>query len=187
MINLALLPWTKIVAGLAIATVVAGAFWKTYHSGRESGKAEVQTKWDAEKLALIRQSEINAQNVRASEDRIRADAQKDREVANAKIRKLTITNKRLVSSLQNRPERPAASANPVPATGSVGNNRTFCTGEQLYRQDGEFLAREAERADYLRIKLEQCQTRYHKLAAEIEAVNKKALSATAPEPATASP
>lgn len=57
-----------------------------------------------------------------------------------------------LNGLRDRPERPRD----MPAT-----TRTDCpgaTGAELYRADGEFLAREAARADEIRAGLEACYT-----------------------------
>lgn len=47
-----------------------------------------------------------------------------------------------ISKLQHRPSRNSA---PTSATASTAGNS--CTGAELYREDGEFLTREAARAD----------------------------------------
>lgn len=62
---------------------------------------------------------------------------------------------RLSDSLRNRPSRPASGAVPTGTADPVG-----CTGAELYRPDGEFLAREAARADGLRLQLAACQAAY---------------------------
>jgi hypothetical protein len=45
-----------------------------------------------------------------------------------------------------------------------GSIATGCTGEKLYRPDGEFLAREAARGDELRILLKQCRDQYEAIS-----------------------
>lgn len=63
-------------------------------------------------------------------------------------------------SLRNRPERPSAVA------GSVPSSATACqgaTGAELFRSDGEFLAREAARADRIRTALAECYGRFDSL------------------------
>ena len=62
---------------------------------------------------------------------------------------------RLADSLRKRPERPASGAMPSGAADPVG-----CTGAQLYRADGEFLAGETARAENLRLQLAACQAAY---------------------------
>ena len=60
---------------------------------------------------------------------------------------------RLAASLRNRPQR----TDPVPESGS---SPVACTGAGLYREDGEFLAGEAARANQLRADLKRCQALY---------------------------
>lgn len=62
---------------------------------------------------------------------------------------------RLTDSLRNRPQRPAGGDLPTSAPSGLA-----CTGAQLYRADGEFLAREAARADETRLQLAECRARY---------------------------
>jgi hypothetical protein len=62
---------------------------------------------------------------------------------------------RLSRSLQDRPPRPSGGAVPTGAADPVA-----CTGAELYRPDGEFLAREAARADGIRLQLAACQAAY---------------------------
>jgi len=58
----------------------------------------------------------------------------------------------IVSSLRNRPERPAEAA--VATTISSG---TGSTGQQLFREDAEFLGRQAQLADTLKESLTSCR------------------------------
>lgn len=66
---------------------------------------------------------------------------------------------RVIASLQKRasrpPEKPASTVDPAPAEPA-----TSCTGASLYREDGEFLAGEAARADRILTELAACQAQY---------------------------
>jgi len=45
-----------------------------------------------------------------------------------------------------------------------GQTSQFCDGSKLFREDGIFLAREAARADELRLLLKQCRDQYETLS-----------------------
>ncbi len=57
-----------------------------------------------------------------------------------KIRNIDVALSNALDRVRNRPERPEAGAT-APEAGSA------CTGAELFREDGEFLTREAARAD----------------------------------------
>lgn len=61
------------------------------------------------------------------------------EAKNDKIQRLNAHTERLLTSLRERPVRP----DPTIYTEAGGS----CTGRELYREDGEFLTREAARAE----------------------------------------
>jgi hypothetical protein len=48
----------------------------------------------------------------------------------------------------------------VPSTAEARPAAAGCTGKELYRPDGEFLAGEAARADETRVLLKQCREQY---------------------------
>lgn len=66
---------------------------------------------------------------------------------------------RVIAGLQKRasrpPEKPASPTDSTPVEPVAS-----CTGASLYREDGEFLAREAARADRILSELEACQSKY---------------------------
>lgn len=61
---------------------------------------------------------------------------------NEKINTLDLALANAISELSKRPQRPIN----IPTTPQAGNT---CTGTELYREDAEFLAREAARAEKL--------------------------------------
>ena len=82
----------------------------------------------SEQLALQHSKELAA-------NKESADKEKDEA-----IKRNTVAYQSLVNSLRNRQDRPSnLSSNP--------NSQSTCTGTQLYREDAEFLAGEAARAD----------------------------------------
>jgi hypothetical protein len=125
--------------------------------------AKVQQEWDKERAAqeaAYAQAQAEArtkeQELQANADAIRQE--KDREIRNLNARTTALTN-----SLRDRTERPTAETSTLPSTTTNGSTATGCTGKELYRPDGEFLAREAARADELRIALKQCHAQYESL------------------------
>jgi hypothetical protein len=125
--------------------------------------AKVQQEWDKERAAqeaAYAQAQAEArtkeQELQANADAIRQE--KDREIRNLNARTTALTN-----SLRDRSERPTTEASALPNTTTNGSIATGCTGKELYRPDGEFLAREAARADELRFLLKQCRDQYEAL------------------------
>jgi hypothetical protein len=126
--------------------------------------AKVNQEWDKERAAqeaAYAQAQAEArtkeQELQANADAIRQE--KDREIRNLNARTTALTN-----SLRDRSERPTTEASALPSTTTNGSTATGCTGKELYRPDGEFLAREAARADELRFLLKQCRDQYETLS-----------------------
>lgn len=152
-------PW--LILGFVLAVAAAGG--AGLYQGHELGMAEVQQKWDKERAAQEAEyasaqaaSREKEQALQAGADQLRQE--KDREIRNLNARATALSN-----SLRDRQERPTTEASAVPSTTSNGPAPAGCTGEKLYRPDGEFLAREAARADELRILLKQCRDQYETL------------------------
>jgi hypothetical protein len=126
--------------------------------------AKVNQEWDKERAAqeaAYAQAQAEArtkeQELQANADAIRQE--KDREIRNLNARTTALTN-----SLRDRSERPTTETSTLPSTTTNGSTATGCTGKELYRPDGEFLAREAARADELRFLLKQCRDQYETLS-----------------------
>jgi nitrogen fixation/metabolism regulation signal transduction histidine kinase len=81
--------------------------------------------------------------------------QKDKD---AKIKTLNARVASLTRSLQERPNRPEPSG--VPNSTGIEESKPGATGAQLYRQDGEFLAGEATRAELIKEELIGCYKAY---------------------------
>ena len=153
-------PW--LILGVVLAVGAAGG--AGLYQGRKLGMAKVQQEWDKERAAqeaAYAQAQAEArtkeQELQANADAIRQE--KDREIRNLNARTTALTN-----SLRDRSERPTTEASTLPSTTTNGSIATGCTGKELYRPDGEFLAREAARADELRFLLKQCRDQYEALS-----------------------
>lgn len=117
---------------------------------------------DAAKLELAEARESYAEAARLAEAANRASERTHaEEIATIQTKAdhektdLAADVARLADSLRKRPDRPASGAMPAGAADPVG-----CTGAQLYRADGEFLAGETARAEKLRLQLAACQASY---------------------------
>lgn len=147
-----------IAFGLAAAAVV-GAYlvWENKIDARGYARAVGEQ--------TARNLEIARNGLRAIEKTITAqqelnDANETKDRAHADVLANIVGERdRLLASLRNRPARPpegaAHAADPAPVEPA-----TSCTGAALYREDGEFLAGEAARADRVLAELEACQSKY---------------------------
>ena len=100
----------------------------------------------------LKERSLNAQiELQQSFDNI----QKDKD---AKIKNLNARVASLTRSLQERPSRPESSG--VPDNSRVEEVRQGSTGTGLYREDSEFLSREAARAELIKEELLGCYKSY---------------------------
>lgn len=138
---------------VVIGALLAGAAFgvhKFFGSLREEGAQKERVMWqerDRKADALVAQREKDLQDQKA-----KADKDKDHALS-----LLATANNALVISLRDRPNRPGSQANAVDGTSEVAKG---CTGAELYRPDGEFLSREAARADRLAVELSACYVQY---------------------------
>ena len=152
-------PW--LILGFVLAVAAAGG--AGLYQGHELGMAEVQQKWDKERAAQEAEYAAAQAAAREKEQALQAGADQLRQEKDREIRNLNARATALSNSLRDRQERPTAEASAVPSATTNGPVATGCTGEKLYRPDGEFLAREAARGDELRILLKQCRDQYEAL------------------------
>jgi hypothetical protein len=146
---------------IIIAAGVAGAYG--YMRGEESGRLQVQAKWDAERAELESIHARDQQIAREREKLMQQTADRLRQEKDLEIRNLNARSAALNNSLRDRSSRPTNPVSAVPSTTSVGPTAASCTGAGLSREDAEFLAGEATRADELRVALKQCQAQYQSL------------------------
>lgn len=95
------------------------------------------------------------------------DIQKEKD---AKIKTLTSRVAALTRSLSERPNRPEASG--ISINPGTQESQPGATGVQLYRQDGEFLAREAARAEEIKEELLGCYKSYDAARTALEKFKK---------------
>jgi hypothetical protein len=151
------------IAGSVLAVVFA--YGAGHWQGDEAGQAKVQAQWDKEKAKLAEEYAANVALMREKEQVMQGNADKLREDKNRELREANARNTALLNSLQHRSNRTESSG--VSTTASNGGTSSGCTGAELYRTDSEFLAREAARADELRLSLKQCYAQYEAARKEL--------------------
>lgn len=149
-------PWFLLGAALAVAAAGAGGLYK----GHELGMAEVQQAWDKEKTEQYAAHAAAQEAARQKEQKLQSSADKLRKEKDREIRDLHARATALANSVRERPSRPTLEASAVPSTAEARPAAAGCTGKELYRADGEFLAGEAARADETRLLLKQCREQY---------------------------
>lgn len=153
----------KVWAELVLVAVVAFAGWYGYNWIYDRGADTVQRKWDAVKAEQDQQSAQVAASALETTKKLQESADNQRKSYNAQISSINKSLDNALAGLRERPSRPSPgdlSSNPGKGAG--------CTGAELYRADGEFLARESARAERLRIKLESCEADYARAAAALK-------------------
>ena len=112
---------TKIVAILAaLLALVAGVWWYGAHEeakGHAAGAAEIQTEWDADKVAIAKLASDAA--LKAEKDREDALANNEGVISDLQIQLQSARglNTQLSASLRNYQTRPAAGGGGVPKAG----------------------------------------------------------------------
>jgi len=124
-----MLNWIKLGVGASLLIVLA-----TFHINAVDNAEEAVRK---EYTALMKEQERKQLELQGT---IVLEALQLEQEKNEKIARLNARTNELLSSLSKRTSRPSETTIVTEAVSS-------CTGEILYREDGEFLAGEAARAD----------------------------------------
>jgi len=152
---------TRAITALLIAAILAIAGWAIHASGLDAGRAEIQAKWDQQRItdaAATVQANLQA---RAREQALQFAADKIRQEKTREIRHLSAARDAALRELRNRDERPAVGSDAAAAADPAGAGpAASCTGAQLFRQDAAFLVWEAARADEVRAHLSECRAAY---------------------------
>lgn len=147
-------PWVI----LTFVLTILGAFGGGYYTGEKSGRAVVQQAWDQEKAAQYADFARRQEEARKREQELQTNADQLRREKDAEIRNVNARATALANSLRDRTERPAEGSG-LPKTSGSGS--AACSGKELYREDGEFLAGIAAEADRLKAALDQCTKQYN--------------------------
>ena len=101
----------------------------------------------------------NMRLAREKEQALQQGANNLREEKDRELKKVADTNRILLGSLRNRPERPAEGS----AVSSAASACSGATGAQLAKGDAEFLAGYSADAASLKAALDQCVKQYESL------------------------
>lgn len=96
-----------------------------------------------------------AQDARKQEDHLRNHAMALERMKDEKISKISVERDAAIKRLSNRPSRPT-----TPDSTPVSQNPRACSGGELYKEDGEFLIREAAAAEALIIERDYYYNQY---------------------------
>lgn len=140
--------WINYVKPILIGVVSLGLFsagwvlngwrWSAKHEGYINEQKEIALKAE--------------QKARDTERNLQSEIDKERTNNEAKVRNI---NSKLIAALDELRQRPVRSSVP-----SGSSNNKGASGAELFREDAEFLTREASRADKLAAALEACYGSY---------------------------
>ena len=145
------------IAGTVLAVVFA--YGAGHWQGDDAGQAKVQAQWDREKAKQMAEYAENMRLAREKEQALQQGANNLREEKDRELKKVADTNRILLGSLRNRPERPAEGS----AVSSAAGACSGATGAQLAKGDAEFLAGYSADAASLKAALDQCVKQYESL------------------------
>ena len=145
------------IAGSVLAVVFA--YGVGHWQGDEAGQAKVQAQWDKEKAKQMAEYAENMRLAREKEQALQQGANNLREEKDRELKKVADTNRILLGSLRNRPERPTEGSTVSSTTGAC----SAATGAQLAKGDAEFLAGYSADAASLKAALDQCVKQYESL------------------------
>jgi hypothetical protein len=145
------------IAGSVLAVVFA--YGAGHWQGDDAGQAKVQAQWDKEKAKQMAEYAENMRIAREKEQALQQGANNLREEKDRELKKVADTNRILLGSLRNRPERPTEGSTVSSTTGAC----SAATGAQLAKGDAEFLAGYSADAASLKAALDQCVKQYESL------------------------
>ena len=152
MISLKLL---KIAPYIGIVVGAATLYFVAYNRGQES----IQVQWDKAKLETLNHHLDAMREAQAKQVELTEKINTIKRATNEETSNLRATVNTLASQLRDRPTRENFGTDTNAGT-RTDTSTAGCTGAQLFRDDAEFLAREAERADTLRLLLKECRSAY---------------------------
>ena len=145
------------IAGSVLAVVFA--YGAGHWQGDDAGQAKVQAQWDREKAKQMAEYAENMRLAREKDQALQQGANNLREEKDRELKKVADTNRILLGSLRNRPERPAEGS----AVSSTASACSGASGAQLAKGDAEFLAGYSADAASLKAALDQCVKQYESL------------------------
>lgn len=140
---------------IAIGAVL-GAFLSFHYIDKSYALKQLNIEWVEKLKRADKQREIEQKQLKESFN------QKDKEKQN----EITNVNTQLANALSELRKRPSR-----PSVITITETREVCTGAQLYREDAEFLAREAARAERIRIERDDLYDKYEEVRERLERLN----------------
>lgn len=113
-----------------------------------------------------KQLNVAAKIARDKQDAMQESADKDRDAKDETIRTISDQRDAALIKLRNRPSRPT-----TPDTPKDSNVSQACTGRELFREDAEFLTREAARADQIVAERNYYYSQYEKVRKQLYGIN----------------
>lgn len=162
-------PYTYLLEAILIAVCVA-LFASGIHKYNDWIREPLVAQLEKERADNKAQSDKIKADTDLKSAQARADVAAIRSDTNAQITVLAGTVSRLSDSLRQRPDRPSQSD--LPGNPADGAGVTGATGLQLYRRDGEFLARFAGDTTRLQLELKKCYAQYAVVEKAYGAVSK---------------
>lgn len=149
----------KPIAAAVLALVVSLVLWLVYQHGMDAGRAEVKAEWQAEQIEQARMRADAAMKARWREQDLQSTIDQLRGDHHETVKRITLERDAVVRELRRRAERPANYVPPA-ATAAGAESAPSCSGDQLWRNDAEFLAGLAAAADTVRASLTECRAAY---------------------------
>ena len=145
---------SRVIVAFATISVAFAAGW--YFNGLRAESTISKMKESQAKLVAEA-----ANTARAREHALQAEADRLRNTKDEQIRNI---NTRLAAALVELRNRPSRSTNAFNQGTGIRPPAIGGTGAFLFREDAEFLTREAARADQIRSALLQCNAQYDEVA-----------------------
>jgi predicted RNase H-like nuclease (RuvC/YqgF family) len=148
--------WFKFGIIASIFTALVGGHYYLQGNAVDAAVKKVEDKY---KLQL----QISEQKAITSTAKLYKETIDDLNTKNEKLNNLNTEYERAIVSLRNRKARPSE---PVHTT--VTEIRETCTGRELFKEDAEFLTREASRADKVVVQRDFYYQRYEEARIMLE-------------------
>ena len=147
-----ILTW-KLYLSLAIIFSALFYFWhdSKVHQMKEGFAIELKVKLDEQKQELTQKAKEVSKEIKNEITSIDSTKQN-------KIKDINKSSAGILNGLQQRPSR--ANQSDYSRDSCNAESPKASTGRELSREDAEFLAREATRADQLRLELDSCYKQY---------------------------
>jgi hypothetical protein len=154
----------KLIAlGTIITALVGFHYYDRYTYSQEHVKEAVGALNASYTIAIAKQVTASQKK----EEEIRAQSKIEQDKRDEKLKALDVKLNNVLSELHNRPSR----SGPQTDSQTSGTNKA-CTGSELYREDGEFLAREAARADSIVIQRDYYYQEYENARKKLDEASK---------------